>query len=223
MPKLRGRLLILGSFGSKAEQSKSQVAEVYWSRPTVDHYPFDAEYLRLLKANDPEIVAHFNSYFNRRLKAKLRSRGLSDADAADVIQETFLRTLVAVQKDEIRNPVCFGAWLSQTCDNVLREKWRDNERNFHLDLDGLDLPDHATGLEILVLRKEMRIIVQQVLEDLRPKDRNLLRAQLFDQLGREEMCTRFGVSGDHLRLLLHRARKNFAAACKARGLDMLQN
>lgn len=193
---------------------------VYWlPRKKVDFYSFDAEYLRRLKARDPATEAHFYSYFQSRLKMKLRHRGFAPATVEDISQETFLRVLTGVQNGTVLHPERFGAYVSAVCDNLILEKYREFARNQHLDVDGMDVPDGNTSLETLVLHKEKRKIVAEILEQMPPKKRNILRAFMYEQLDREQMCARFGVKSDYLRVLLFRAKEEFAALLKDRGLD----
>lgn len=203
-----------------ADGPQPAAAAVYWSpRKKVDFYSFDADYLRRLKARDPATEAHFVSYFSPRLRMKLRHRGFATSTVEDVSQETFFRVLAAVQNGTILYAEKFGAYVSAVCDKVILEKYREFARNQHLDLDGMDLPDGKTNLEALVLRKEKGKIVTEILEELPVKKRNILRAHIYEQLDREQMCERFGVSSDYLRVLLFRAKEDFAARLKARGLD----
>ena len=198
-------------------------SEVYWSpRKKVDFYSFDAEYLRRLQARDPATEGHFASYFGKRLQIKLRSRGFATAVLEDISQETFYRVLIAVRDGAVLHPERFGAYVNSVCDNVILEKYREHARNQHLDVDAMDLPDGKTNLEAMVLRKEKRAIVDGILAQMTPKKRNMLRALLFEQLDRSELCARFKVKSDYLRVLLFRAKEDFAALCKARGLDRLE-
>lgn len=193
---------------------------VYWSpRKKVELYPFDAEYLRLLREQDPATQSHFVSYFSQRFTIKLRCRGFTSPTLEDVSQETFYRVLIAVQNGTVQSAEKFGAYVSAVCDNVILEKYREFSRNQHLDVDGMDIPDRNTNLEATVLRREEKKIVAEVLEEMSPKKRNILRALLYEQLDREQMCERFGVNNDYLRVLLFRAKEDFAALLKARGLD----
>ena len=181
-------------------------------------HPFNAEYLRRLKSGDKATGLHFESYFKSRLRLKLRCRGLQEADINDIIQETLLQALRAVQNDEIRLPAAFGGFVSAVCDYRLREKRRRDR--FDLDVSELEIPDPGDNIETLLVRKERSQQVEIILNTLLcARDRNLIRAKIFDQLSTEEMCKQFGVSSpSNLRLLLHRARKKFAKACEERGL-----
>jgi RNA polymerase sigma-70 factor, ECF subfamily len=193
---------------------------VYWSpRKKVEFYSFDADYLRLLRGRDPATQAHFASYFSPRLQMKLRHRGFASPTLEDVSQETFFRVLTAVQNGTVLAAEKFGAYVNAVCDNVILEKYREFARNQHLDLDGMDIPDSSVNLEAVVLRREKKKIVAEVLAELSPKKRNILRALIYEHLDREQMCERFGVNSDYLRVLLFRAKEEFAALLKAKGLD----
>jgi len=179
---------------------------------------FNSEYLQRLREHDPIIEAHFYSYFRPRLKVKLGGRRLQDSDVRDIIQDTFMRTLKAVRDNTIKSPNAFGGYVSSVCDFVLYEKYRERSR-WHLDVDAIDIPDEEENLEKRLYEKERRQQAEVVLDDLRPKDRNVLRAKVFDELSNDEICTLLGVSPENLRVLLHRAAKRFAKACRKRGFD----
>ena len=198
---------------------KPGVSEVYWSpRNKVDLYSFDAEYLRRLKAREPDTEGHFVSYFTPRLHVKLRQRGFSLQMVDDIRQETFFRVLAAVQNDSVLYPERFGAFVVSVCDRVILENYRDIARNQHLDVENMNLPDGQASLESVVLQKEKRRIVARILDQLSPKSRNILRALVYEQLTRDELCARFGVTSDYLRVLLFRAREEFAALLNAQGV-----
>ena len=201
--------------------SRGALAVCIAPKKTVVESPFNAEYLRRLKCRDREIEDHFHSYFRQKLLLKLRGRRLQQSDVQDIIQETLMRVLKAVDKEEIRIPVAFGGYVSRVCDFVLYDFIDHYEP--YVDVDEVEMPDPTPGHDTLFLRREKREIVIIVLNGLRPRDRNLLRAKLFDELSSEEMCERFGVSSvNHLRLLLHRARKKFADAYQKREMGFLQ-
>lgn len=185
----------------------------------MDFYTFDADYLRRLKERDTATQGHFVSYFTPRLQTKLRHRGFNSHTVEDISQETFFRVLTGVQGETVQFPEKFGAYVSAVCDNVILEKYREFARNQHLDVEDMEIPDGRTNLETAFLRSEKKKIIAEVLEKLSPRNRNILRALIYEQLDREQMCKRFGVNNDYLRVLVFRAKEDFAALLKARGLD----
>jgi RNA polymerase sigma factor (sigma-70 family) len=202
------------------ERKPAAAIEVYWSpRKKVEFYTFDAEYLRRLKAEDPTTQAHFASYFSEMLRMKARHRGLDWHHVEDVCQETFYRVLKALQGESVQFPEKFGGYVSSVCENVILEKYRDFSRNQHLDLENMEIPDGRDNLETAFLRSEKGRMVAKLLGKMSPKKRNILRALIYEQLDREQMCKRFAVSRAYLRVQLFRAIEEFERLWKDEGLD----
>jgi len=183
----------------------------------VDLFSFDAEYLQRLKGREPATESHFVSYFTPRLDTKLRQRGFTPANREDIRQDTLYRVLIAVQTGTVEHPERFGAFVASVCNHVIQEKWREIARNQHADVESMELPDNRVNVESALLRKEKKQIVSRILDEMSPKKRDILRAFLFDHLNREELCERFGVTGDYLRVLLFRAKEEFSARLKGKG------
>ncbi|HZC66222.1 MAG TPA: sigma factor, partial [Candidatus Dormibacteraeota bacterium] len=99
------------------------------SRPPVEFFEFNEEYLALLRASDSATCAHFFAYFDRLLRMLLRARGLRPDRVDDLIQETFLRVLGKVQREgAIREPGHFGSYVNSICKNAARETARSGKR-----------------------------------------------------------------------------------------------
>jgi RNA polymerase sigma-70 factor (ECF subfamily) len=93
---------------------------------------------------------------------------------------------------------------------VLSEHYRSSGGSESLDVEGRpELPDKsASALEIVVAR-QVKDKVREILLDLEPRDRLLLKAVFLDERDRDEVCREFGVERDYLRVLLHRAKQEF--------------
>src|SRR5438309_10661557 len=74
-----------------------------------------------------------------------------------------------------------------------------------------DPADKSPTPDGMLLAEETRKQVQQVLAKLPAKDRNILRAVFFEQRDKDEVCRELRVSREYLRVLLHRAKKEFEA------------
>lgn len=184
--------------------------------------PFNGEYLRRLRNREAETSEHFYAYFKQRLQIKLRARRIREADVQDIMQETLLCVLRAIDNDTIRTAEAFGGYVSGVCDNLLKDFFNGclSREQLRVDVDEIDLSDPTPGIETDILRRERQELVQAILDDMSPKNRNLLRAKIFEELSNDEMCARFGASSpDTVRVMLCRARKRFAKACRKRGLD----
>jgi RNA polymerase sigma factor (sigma-70 family) len=116
--------------------------------------------------------------FGGVVRAVARAYRLSDADAADVAQVTWLRLLEHL--DDLREPARVGAWLATTarreCLSVLRGARR------HVPL-GDDAPDHESPdspLDDWLLTGERDRALWRSFARLRATDQALLRLLLAD-------------------------------------------
>jgi RNA polymerase sigma-70 factor (ECF subfamily) len=173
-------------------------------------YSFDARYVSNLCAGDPPTQEHFVVYFSELLQLKLRSRLNSPHAIEDVRQETFARVFSVLRKDGLRQPERLGAFVNTVCSHVLSEHYRSNSGGESLDQEGRPEPPDksASALEIVAAR-QTKDKVREILLDLAPRDRSLLKAVFLDERDRDEVCREFGVERDYLRVLLHRAKQEF--------------
>jgi len=169
-------------------------------------HSFDARYVENLCAGDPPTQEHFVAYFTELLRIKLCSRLASLHAVEDVCQETFVRVFAVLRKDGgLRQPDRLGAFVNTVCNHVLSEQYRSTSR-----IDPLpELP--ATGMDALeiVVARQIRSKVREILLGLPPRDCNLLKAVFLDERDRDDVCREFGVDRDYLRVLLHRAKHEF--------------
>lgn len=174
-------------------------------------HSFDAGYIQGLCAGDLRTQEHFVGYFTELLHLKLRSRLQSPQAVEDVRQETFARVLAVLRKEgALRQPERLGAFVNTVCNNVLFEHYRSSTRNQSLDEE--DHPEPvATGVDVLdvVLSKQLKAKVHEILLGMSDRDRSLLKAVFLEERDRDEVCREFGVDSDYLRVLLFRAKQNF--------------
>jgi RNA polymerase sigma-70 factor, ECF subfamily len=60
-----------------------------------------------------------------------------------------------------------------------------------------------------VAAQQLRTKVREILVDMPPRDRDLLKAVFLDERDRDEVCREFGVDREYLRVLLFRAKQEF--------------
>ena len=173
-------------------------------------YIFDKAYVDRLREGDPATEHHFVSYFGQLLGIMLRARMLPPERVDDIRQETFIRVIRALRRDGgIRQPERFGAFVNSVCKNVLRENSREHFKELPLEEGHLEMPDRVYDLERSLISLETRAQVRDILDEMSPADRNLLRAVFLEEGDKDEICRRFGVDRDYLRLRLHRARERY--------------
>jgi len=174
-------------------------------------HTFDASYVESLCAGDFATQDHFVRYFTELLHLKLRSRLRSPQALEDVRQEAFARVFASLRKGgTLRQTEKLGAFVNTVCNNVLFEHYRAASRSDSLDDEGQpELP--ATGMDALghVTAQQLKTKVNEILVDLAPRDRDLLKAVFLEEKERDEVCREFGVDREYLRVLLFRAKQEF--------------
>jgi len=174
---------------------------------------FNAAYVERLCAADHPTQQHFVAYFSALLRIKLRSRLQSSHAIEDVCQETFVRVFAVLRRDGgLRQPERLGAFVNTVCNHVLMEQYRSTARSESLDVEGRpELPAHGASAFDTASERQMQSKVREILLDLPPRERSLLRAVFIEERDRDEVCREFGVDREYLRVLLHRAKQGFKA------------
>lgn len=177
---------------------------------TLELFPFDKPYVDRLRDGDPSTERHFVSYFGQLLGIMLRARYLPPERVDDVRQETFRRVLDALRRHGgIREPERFGAFVNSICKNVLRENAREWFRNLAIEQDHTEARSKILDLESALISQETKEKVREILGEMRPRDRELLRAMFLEDKDKDEICLEFGVNREYLRVLLYRAKVRF--------------
>jgi RNA polymerase sigma-70 factor, ECF subfamily len=180
-------------------------------------HSFDEQYVQSLRGGDPVVERHFVLYFSELITIKLRARRLAPSIVDDLRQETFLRVLGALRKEHgLEQPQRLGAFVNSVCNNVYLEFLR--RREFH----SLDEPEaaepvsSAAGADALLASQESTRMVAEVLSEMTPRDRSLLRMVLLEECDKDDVCHQLQVTRDHLRVLLHRAKARFREILRQR-------
>jgi RNA polymerase sigma-70 factor (ECF subfamily) len=176
----------------------------------VELYTFDAAYVDRLRGGDLQTEEHFVAYFAQMLGIMLRARMLPPERIDDVRQETFRRVITILRRDGgVKQPERFGAFVNSVCKNVLHESNRDSYRSQPLEDSHLEPAEKIVDLERSLITEETKTHVREILEELNEADRDLLRAVFLEDGDKDEICMRFGVDRDYLRVRVHRAKERF--------------
>jgi RNA polymerase sigma factor (sigma-70 family) len=74
--------------------------------------------------------------------------------------------------------------------------------------------DERVDLEAPLVNEQRRRQVDKVLEELPRKDRELLRMVFLEERDKREVCKRFKVTEEYLRVLLYRAKLRFRSCMR---------
>jgi RNA polymerase sigma-70 factor (ECF subfamily) len=180
-------------------------------------HSFDAGYIRRLTDGDPETERHFAAYFGELIKLKLAARLHSSPMIEDIRQETLLRVLRALRRGSgVEHPERFGAFVNTVCNNVMYEFCRTAHRDGHIEEQTVEPVDTTVNLDRPIELSDTQREVAFVLSRLPAKDRELLRAVFLEERDKDEICRRFHVDANYLRVLLHRAKGRFRRAYERR-------
>ena len=182
----------------------------------MEFFAFDEAYVGRLREGDPSTESHFVAYFSQLIQIKLRARYLAPEVIEDLKQETFIRVIRSLRSDGgIRQGDRLGPFVNSVCNHVLLEHYRSRSKNVPLESDHLELPDKVLNLEALAISEETQRMVRSVLSQLPPREQAILRSVFLEEMDKDDVCERFGVGRDYLRVLLYRAKEKFRAAMAA--------
>jgi RNA polymerase sigma factor (sigma-70 family) len=121
-----------------------------------------------------ELVARFGGL----VWAVARSHRLSSADAADVVQCTWLRLVQHL--GELRNPAAVGGWLATTARRECVRVLHASKQQVPCADELLERPADEPALDADLLRRERDALLWQAVGRLRPEDQALVRMLATD-------------------------------------------
>jgi RNA polymerase sigma-70 factor, ECF subfamily len=153
-----------------------------------------------------------------------RLMGNNAEDAADLLQETFIKVYRALPR--IPAEVNFPAWLYRVARNCCLDEMRRRRRARWTVWDGAQgssLADQAgdTDPEQMVLDREGDSGVTAVLARMSPRNREALILRECEGMSCEEIGAVFGISRKAVKSMLFRARDEFRRVTMSLGLDDL--
>jgi len=92
------------------------------------------------------------------------------------------------------------------------EHYRHGAKDVPLEANHLEIPDKVLTVEALVISEEVQNMVRNVLRKLPQRDQAILQAVFLEEMNKDQVCQKFAVERDYLRVLLHRAKEKFRSA-----------
>jgi RNA polymerase sigma-70 factor (ECF subfamily) len=148
-----------------------------------------------------------------RHQPRLRSLALrltrSDADADDVVQDTFIAVLEKI--DTFRGESAFGSWVYRVAANLALMRLRSASARRNQPLDDVVEPVCAAAPpdDLCDARRRLRDVALAS-SRLREPAREVLRLRAVDGLDTAQAAAWLGVSEDAVKVRLHRARTSLA-------------
>lgn len=163
---------------------------------------------------------------NRLLFRAARGVVPDDAEAQDVVQETYLRAFTRLQ--DFQGGASLGTWLARIAINValdtLRKRGRSVPTDGHQDVDHEPSPEHMMSFsappgaspEASVARGELRQLLQSAIEGLPPLYRSVFILRAVQEMSVEETAFCLQVSDAVVKTRYLRARALLRDALGAR-------
>ncbi len=178
----------------------------------------EASLIRRVLAGDPDAFEPLVTE-NQTRAFQLAARLLgSEADAADAVQEAFLKAYLSLK--DFRGDSRFSVWLYRLVNNVCIDMLRARKRQdavplLQEDEDGelreLDIPDERFDPVALAERAEDRAAVRAALAALPEDCREILTLREIGGLSYEELASALSLEPGTVKSRLNRARKKLCA------------
>lgn len=178
----------------------------------------DADLLERCRSRDEDAVRELTRRYNQRLYRVARGILRSDAEAEDVVQETYVRAFTGL--DKFRGDAAIGTWLTRIAINEALGRVRKARPVVDLADDSphapINLAADAPDPEMQMATQESRVMLEQAIDDLPDAFRSVFVARIVEGLSVEETAEMFGLRPETVKTRVHRARAKLRAGLEAR-------
>jgi len=174
----------------------------------------DENLVNLARARDEAAVRAITTRYNRRLFRIARSILRNDAEAEDVVQETYVRAFTGL--DMFRGDAAFGTWITRIAMNEALGRLRRLRPTVEWETYGanrnqaeiIHFPASAVSNdpEKTMAQSEVRAVLEQAIDELPDAFRAVFVARIVEGMSVEETADLFGLQPATVKTRLHRAR-----------------
>jgi RNA polymerase sigma factor (sigma-70 family) len=168
----------------------------------------DSELVAAIGTRDATALAVAYDQHAAALHAYSRSLLADPADAADIVQDTFI--IAASKLDELRDPSRLRPWLFAIARNECYRRPRGRARTPGLDEAGR-LTDEPANVGADAAHSELREPVAAAIARLNPGEREVIELSLRHDMVGADIADVLGVSPDQAQALVSRAHSRFEA------------
>ena len=174
----------------------------------------DTDLVDLARGRDEAAVRAITKRYNRRPFRIARSILRNDAEAEDVVQETYVRAFSGL--DMFRGDAAFGTWITRIAMNEALGRLRRRRPTVDWETYGLNrreaeiihFPASAAGSdpEQSMAQSQIRAVLEQAIDELPDVFRAVFVARIVEGMSVEETADLFGLQAETVKTRLHRAR-----------------
>jgi RNA polymerase sigma factor (sigma-70 family) len=172
----------------------------------------DSEVVAAIAAGDSAGLAEAYDRYAGPLYSFCRRILREPADAADVVQDTFV--IAWPRMSALRDPERLRPWLYTVARNECLRRLRGLSLQARLE-EAPEVTDEAADVAAGVEQAELCALVRQALPGVGPAEQEVLELQLRHGLASSEVASVLGVSRNHAHALMSRARVQLEAALGA--------
>lgn len=174
----------------------------------------DEDLVRLARERDEAAVRAITGRYNRRLFRIARSILRNDAEAEDVVQETYVRAFTGL--DLFRGDAAFGTWITRIAMNEALGRLRRRRPTVDWETYGanrneaeiINFPASAASIdpEKTMAQSEVRAVLEHAIDELPDAFRAVFVTRIVEGMSVEETADLFGLQPETVKTRLHRAR-----------------
>lgn len=164
-----------------------------------------------LQGDDTAFEYLFNRYRDaiHRLFVQ-RLGGVNDVD--DLLQETFVK--VYINLGRYRTEYTFGQWVYTIARNTFIDFVRKRQDDLSIDERFTAPASSGPNPEESVINRQQRTQIEEYLERLPPRYRQLVRMRFFDEYSYEEIAVKLSLPLGTVKTQIHRAREQMCRMIK---------
>jgi len=159
------------------------------------------------RERDEAAVRVITRRYSRRLYRIARGILRNDAEAEDVVQETYVRAFTGL--DQFRGEASFGTWLVRIAMNEALGRLR--RQRPVVDVESVPTPSKAPDPEMTMVQSELRGILERSIDELPDAFRAVFIARMVEGMSVEETAVLFGLRPETVKTRVHRARRRLRA------------
>ena len=175
--------------------------------PSVDTLS-DDELLRRCRDRDEDAVRAMTQRYSRRLYRIARGILRDDAEAEDVVQDTYVRAFTAL--DRFRGDAAIATWLTRIAMNEALGRLRRRRPTVDID-DHPAAASSADDPEAMMVQGEIRRLLERSIDQLPDTFRSVFIARMVEGMSVEETAALFGLRPETVKTRVHRARVRLRA------------
>jgi RNA polymerase sigma-70 factor (ECF subfamily) len=174
----------------------------------------DEDLVRLARERDEAAVRAITGRYNRRLFRIARSILRNDAEAEDVVQETYVRAFTGLHL--FRGDAAFGTWITRIAMNEALGRLRRRRPTVDWETYGanrneaeiINFPASAASIdpEKTMAQSEVRAVLEHAIDELPNAFRAVFVTRIVEGMSVEETADLFGLQPETVKTRLHRAR-----------------